>query len=160
MIGGKISEITADELYKWIKENTVDYDDIKGIYSKALEVITESKFEELKSEAICEFKIDQQNEIQTNKYNRRSYRLSKKAQKDQKEEYDLTKVGFLVLFKILRNFREENKDKLESLSSHNSKNESNKLISKSSNQNEDSLINKRKSKEERKLKEDGKANEI
>ena len=150
-MGGKLSEITADELYKYIKDNIVDYDDIKGIYSKALDWISENNIKMIKLEAIEEVRIDKQNEIQTNKFNRRSYRLSKKSKKDEDEEYEITKVGVLVLFKLLRKFREDNKDKLDCISSQVSKESgSNKVISKDSTKNEYLGTNKRKIKEERK----------
>jgi len=120
LIGGKIKEISQDELYKYIKDEKVDYDDIKGIYSKAVMEVSNQNIRKYKSEAITEVKKEKETEVQTCLMNRRSYRLSKKAKDEKEEEYDISKVGFLVLFKVLRKFRNEHKEDLKGLSSQNS----------------------------------------
>jgi hypothetical protein len=120
LIGGKLGEISSDELYKFIKDGKLDYDDIKGIYDEVLTWISSEKFKEYKEESIEEVKIERESEDKRSRLNRRSYRLSKKRTNSESEEYDLTQVGILVLFKILRNYRIINKDKLpqkDSLSS-------------------------------------------
>jgi len=75
--------------------------------------------------------------------NRRSYRLSRKQKEENQPEYDLSKVAFLVLFKLLRKFREENKHNLNHFYSQSSQ-DSPKF---SKNKSEKSTIkNKRKKK--------------
>lgn len=146
LIGGKPNEITSDELYKFIKDGKLDYDDIKGIYDEVLTWISSEKFKEYKEEAIEEVKVEKESEDRKSRLNRRSYRLSKKRTNSESEVYDLTQVGILVLFKILRNYRTINKDKLpqkDSLSSGESSREGlKKSIAKKK-----EIINKRVAKE-------------
>lgn len=117
IIGAKISEISTDELYKFIKDEKVDYDDIKGIHKEALPQVARSDVEVFKAQAISEVKAERDSEANSSRLNRRSYRLSKKQTDDGENDYDVTHVAFLVLFKILRAFREANKDNLPNLSS-------------------------------------------
>jgi hypothetical protein len=85
--------------------------------------------------------------------NRRSYRISKKQKSTDEDDYDLTKVAFLVLFKILRKFREVCKNELSNLSSLNSL-DSPAISHRSSNsKNTSTNKNKRKVKEESKKQE-------
>lgn len=115
LLNGKTNEISTDELYKLIKEEKVDYDDIKGIYKQALTHISADKFEEYKQQAIDEVKNEKESEVINSRMNRRSYRLSKKKKDDEEEKYDVTQVGCLALFKTLRLFRKDRKDDLPGL---------------------------------------------
>jgi hypothetical protein len=119
LVGGKTTEIKDDELYKHIKDEKVDYDDIKLIYGVAVAQADLKKVEKFKKEAIKEVKAEKVVEARHSLSNRRSYRLSKK-QKSDEEDYDFNKVAFLLLFKILRDFREVNKDNLPDLSGQDS----------------------------------------
>ena len=119
-LGGKTVELSIDELYKYIKEDKVDYDDIKGIYQEALTAIDSDKVEEFKLQAAEEVKTEKQSEVINDRYNRRSYRLSQKQKSSDSEKPDLTKIGVLVLFKTLRLYREQNQHNLPRTSSNNS----------------------------------------
>jgi hypothetical protein len=120
IIGGKVKEITTDELYKYIKDEKIDYDDIKGIYAKAVNSAKQKDIAVYKVEAICEVRSEKDSDSKHSLMNRRSYRISKKQISTEEDDYDLTKVAFLVLFKILRKFREVCKHDLENISSLNS----------------------------------------
>lgn len=120
LIGGEIKEVSQDELYKYIKDEKVSYDDIKGIYIEAIDNTDASHVLILKTECIGEVQNEKESEAKNNMMNRRSYRLSKKQPEEGEREYDLSKVAFLVLFKLLRRFREENKDNLDNIYSQNS----------------------------------------
>jgi len=62
LIGGKIKEISQDELYKYIKDEKVDYDDIKGIYAGALTHLQPAEVFLLKTECISEVKKEKESE--------------------------------------------------------------------------------------------------
>ncbi|CAI2358777.1 unnamed protein product [Moneuplotes crassus] len=120
LIGGKVKAITQDELYKYIKDEKIDYDDIKNVYSRAISNSQDLQVQKLKCEAIAETKTEKKQEQRCSLKNRRSYRLSKKEKDDKEDDYNLTKVGFLTLFKILRDFRIKHKDSLHTFASQSS----------------------------------------
>lgn len=120
LLGGKPKDLSTDELYKHLKENSVDYDDLKGIYKEAIAELSPTTAAKFKTQAIKEVKIEKESEIINSRYNRRSYRLSKKHKDSDSTDYDITQVGFRMLLKALRQFREHHKGGLPKLSSHNS----------------------------------------
>lgn len=154
LIGSKIKEISTDELYKYIKDEKIDYDDIKCIYDRAVKGVEEKDIIVYKAEAISEVRSEMKDESKNNLMNRRSYRLSRKKKSTDEDEYDVTKVAFLVLFKILRAFREIHKNDLTGLSSLNSL--GSPVMSNRSSKSKNTITkkNKRKVKEESKKKEE------
>ena len=160
MVGGKTSEITSDELYKFIKDGKLEYEDIKGIYNEALTDISSEKFNEFKNQASNEVKAEREFEERTSLNNRRSYRLSKKRSSSETEDLDITTVSVIVLFKVLCEFREKYGDNLPVQVSDSSPMASeNKDISKSI-QKTVPKVNKRKKKEEFKKIDESEVSEL
>lgn len=153
LIGAKIKEISTDELYKYIKDEKIDYDDIKGIYEKAVKSVREKDTSVYKAEAISEVRSEMKDESKNSLMNRRSYRLSRKKKSADEDDYDVTKVAFLVLFKILRAFREMHKNDIHGLSSFNSLGSPVMSHRSSRSRNTTARKNKRKVKEELKKEE-------
>lgn len=114
ILGGKIPEITTEDLYKYLKEGKIDYDDIKGMYERSIAYVGSAKAKELKSSITERVKSELKSELKADGYNRRSSRISKKDRKE-KDDVDIAVIAFLVLVEMCRIYRTDNKDQLPAL---------------------------------------------
>lgn len=103
LFGSKIDEITTDQLYKYVKERKVEYDDFRAMDFIKFDNLDRKLVEEFirKAKLVADSKQKEQFEIR--RANRRSSRLNDK-QDDDSYDNDTQLVGFLVLVRIAQWF--------------------------------------------------------
>lgn len=103
LFGSKIDEITTDQLYKYVKERKVEYDDFRAMDLINFDNLDHKLVEEFirKAKLVADSKQKEQFEIR--RANRRSSRLNDK-QNDDSYDNDTQLVGFLVLVRIAQWF--------------------------------------------------------
>lgn len=103
LFGSKIDEITTDQLYKYVKERKVEYDDFRAMDLIKFDNLDHKLVEEFirKAKLVADSKQKEQFEIR--RANRRSSRLNDK-QNDDSYDNDTQLVGFLVLVRIAQWF--------------------------------------------------------
>ena len=103
LFGSKIDEITTDQLYKYVKERKVEYDDFRAMDFIKFDNLDHKLVEEFirKAKLVADSKQKEQFEIR--RANRRSSRLNDK-QNDDSYDNDTQLVGFLVLVRIAQWF--------------------------------------------------------
>ena len=103
LFGSKIDEITTDQLYKYVKERKVEYDDFRAMDLINFDNLDHKLVEEFirKAKLVADSKQKEQFEIR--RANRRSSRLNDK-QDDDSYDNDTQLVGFLVLVRIAQWF--------------------------------------------------------
>ncbi|CAI2386005.1 unnamed protein product [Moneuplotes crassus] len=107
--------LIQDDLYKYIKCGIIDYDDLRCVCSRAVCSEQSVLVEKFRNEAIAQVRAEEQRVKSLSLRNRRSSRILKRDKRHEESDNDLAKIGFLVLVKILRDFRKRNKDNLFSL---------------------------------------------
>lgn len=95
-----------------INSINTDYDDVKGIYSSALDSVSKPKVDEFKAEITQFLNKEKDNEALKSRLSRRSTRIKESGGLRSTTDEEPNLLGFYVLMRILKIFREEHKNEL------------------------------------------------